>query len=328
MRKFALSCASLALAAGIAFNAAAQQPDAAAPGGSRLITLGTRGGPIPTKHRAQSANLLVVNGTYYLIDAGDGVLRRLTQAGVPFGKIGKVFITHDHDDHTAGLATLMSVAWDFQRHDPIDVFGPPGTAALVGGARQYFTVNAEIRWVEGRRTPLSDVFVGHDVQPGMVYQDANVKVTAVENTHFHIPEGTPYYGKYKSYSYRIEAADRVFVFTGDTGPSEAVAQLAKGADVLVSEIGSAEAIQQTLTKSGVWQTMTADQQAAFIRHLEEEHLVPEAVGKLAAGANVKMVVLTHLPPTPEENDDYARFVPEVGKYFSGRVVVAKDLMAF
>lgn len=328
MHKFALSCAVLALAAGVGFDAAAQDKDGAAPKATQLITLGTRGGPIPTRHRAQSANLLVVNGTYYLIDAGDGVLRRLTQAGVPFGKIGKVFITHDHDDHTAGLATLMSVAWDFQRHDPIDVYGPPGTAALVSGARQYFTVNAEIRWVEGRRTPLADVFVGHDAQPGMVYQDANVKVTAVENTHFHIPEGTPYYGKYKSYSYRIETSDRVFVFTGDTGPSEAVAQLAKNADVLISEIGSAEAIQQTLTKSGVWQTMTAEQQAAFVRHLEEEHLVPEAVGKLAAGANVKTVVLTHLPPTPDENDDYARFVPEVGKYFSGRVVVAKDLMAF
>ena len=328
MRKFAWSLALLAFAAGIACNAAAQEKESAAQTGARLITLGTRGGPIPTRHRAQSANLLVVNGTYYLIDAGDGVLRRLTQAGVPFGKIGKVFITHDHDDHTAGLATLMSVAWDFQRHDPIDVYGPPGTAALVNGARQYFTVNAEIRWVEGRRTPLADVFVGHDAEPGMVYQDANVKVTAVEKTHFHIPEGTPYYGKYKSYSYRIETADRVFVFTGDTGPSEAVAQLAKNADVLISEIGSADAIRQTLTKSGVWQTMTPDQQAAFLRHLEEEHLVAEAVGKLAAGANVKMVVLTHLPPTPDENDDYARFVPEVGKYFSGRVVVAKDLMAF
>jgi ribonuclease BN (tRNA processing enzyme) len=328
MRKLAWVVALLALSGVFAFPATPQEKDAAAQTGARLITLGTRGGPIPTRHRAQSANLLVVNGTYYLIDAGDGVLRRLTQAGVPFGKIGKVFITHDHDDHTAGLATLMSVAWDFQRHDPIDVFGPPGTAALVSGARQYAGVNAEIRWVEGRRTPLTDVFVGHDAQPGMIYQDANVKVTAVENTHFHIPEGTPYYGKYKSYSYRIETADRVFVFTGDTGPSEAVAQLAKNADVLVSEVGSPDAIKQTLTKSGIWQTMSADQQAAFLRHLEEEHLVPEAIGKLAAGANVKMVVLSHLPPTPDENDDYARFVPEVGKYYSGRVVVAKDLMVF
>lgn len=296
--------------------------------GSRLITLGTRGGPIPAKDRAQSSNLLIVNDTYYLVDAGDGVLRRLAQAGASFRQVGKVFITHGHDDHTAGLGTLMSVSWDFQRHDPIDVYGPPGTVALVKGAIQYFTVNAEIRWAEGRRTPLGDVFVGHDVAPGLIYQDANIKVTAAENTHFHITEGSPYYGKYKSYAYRFQASDRVIVFTGDTGPSEAVTELAKNADILVSEVGSPEDVRQVLIKNGTWQSMTPEQQAAFVRHETEEHLTPEEVGKMATRANVKTVVLTHLLPTVNEHDDYQRFVPEVGRFFSGRVVVAKDLMAF
>jgi ribonuclease BN (tRNA processing enzyme) len=296
--------------------------------GSRLITLGTRGGPIPTKDRVQSSNLLIVNGTNYLVDAGDGVLGRLVQAGANVQRIGNVFITHDHDDHTAGLGTLMSAAWDFQRHDPIDVYGPPGTAATVVGAIQYFTVNAEIRWAEGRRTPLSDVFVGHDVAPGLVYQDANIKVTAVENTHFHIPAGTPFYGKYKSYSYRFEAPDRVIVFTGDAGPSDAVTELAKNADVLVSEVGSANDLKQVLIKDGSWQAMTPEQQTALMRHLTEEHLAPEEVGKKGSPRPRKTVVLTHLLRTVDENDDYQRFVGEIEKFFSGRVVVAKDLMAF
>lgn len=299
-----------------------------APTGTRLVTLGTRGGPIPAKDRAQSSNLLIVNGTSYLVDAGDGVLRRLTQAGANFRQIGQVFITHCHDDHTAGLGALMSVAWDFQRHDPIDVYGPPGTAALVKGAIQYFTVNAEIRWAEGRRTPLGEVFVGHDVAPGPVYQDANIKVTAVENTHFHIPEGSPYYGKYKSYAYRFQTPDRVIVFTGDTGPSDAVTELARNADTLVSEVGSSEDVKQVLIRNGTWQGMTPEQQAAFMRHEVEEHLTPEEVGKMAARAHVKTVVLTHLLPTVNEQDDYQRYVPEVKKFFSGQVVVAKDLMAF
>ncbi len=59
-------------------------------------------------------------------------------------------------------------------------------------------------------------------------------MTAVENTHFHIPEESPYYGKYKSYGYRFQTPDRVIVFTGDTGPSEAVTELAKDADLSVS----------------------------------------------------------------------------------------------
>lgn len=298
------------------------------PAGTRFITLGTRGGPIPAKERAQSSNLLVVNGTCYLIDAGDGVLRRLTQAGVNFRRIEKVFITHGHDDHTAGLGTLMSTSWDFQRHDPIDVYGPPGTSALVRGAVEYFKVNAEIRWAEGRRTPLGDVFVGHDAEPGLIYQDANIEVRAVENTHFHIPAGSPYHGRYKSYAYRFRTPDRVIVFTGDTGPSDAVTELAKNADILVSEVGSPEDVKQVLIKSGTWQAMTPEQQNAFMRHEMEEHLTPEEVGKMAARANVREVVLTHLLPTVDERDDYQRLVPEVKKHFAGQVRVARDLMEF
>jgi hypothetical protein len=45
--------------------------------GTRVITLGTKNGPFPTAGRAQSSNLLVVNGAQYVIDAGEGVTRRL-----------------------------------------------------------------------------------------------------------------------------------------------------------------------------------------------------------------------------------------------------------
>jgi ribonuclease BN (tRNA processing enzyme) len=240
---------------------------------TRLITLGTRGGPLPSRYRAQSSNLLIVNGKYYLVDAGDGVLRRLTQAGADFKQVGKIFITHEHDDHTGGPGTLMSAEWDFQRHVPIDVYGPPGTAALVRGAIQYLTGNAQIRWAEGRRTPLDNVFVGHDAEPGVIYQDSNVKVTAVENTHFHIPKGSPFYGRYKSYAYRFQTPDRVVVFTGDTGPSDSVTESAEGADILVSEVGSADDVKQTLIKNGAWQSMTEDQQAQFIQHLTQQSLI-------------------------------------------------------
>src|SRR5690348_2689417 len=67
----------------------------------RLITLGTTAGPLPRKDRAQSSNLLIVNNTLYLIDAGDNVVRRIVQSGNDFTKVGRVFITHAHNDHTA-----------------------------------------------------------------------------------------------------------------------------------------------------------------------------------------------------------------------------------
>ena len=77
-----------------------------------------------------------MNNTYYVIDAGDGVARRLARAGVDVRDVGKIFLTHHHDDHTTGLATLLSLAWDRQRTDPIDVYGPPRTRELVDAAVQ------------------------------------------------------------------------------------------------------------------------------------------------------------------------------------------------
>jgi len=171
------------------------------------------------------------------------------------------------------------------------------------------------------------VFNGHDVGVGTIFQDANVKVSAVENTHFHFKPGSPGYGKYKSYSYRFDAPDRLIIFTGDTGPSDAVTQLSMGADVLVSEATDpVDEYKQEKIKSGEWQTMTPEEQAGLIRHHIEEHLVPEEVGKMAARAGVKTVILTHLQPA--SNNDYRRYVELVKKNFSGQVLIAKDLMEF
>jgi ribonuclease BN (tRNA processing enzyme) len=297
-------------------------------GQTRLITLGTAAGPPPRAHRAQSSNLLTVNGMPYVVDAGDGAARRLAKAGVNAREIGTIFITHHHDDHTAGLGTLMSVAWDQNRTKPIHVYGPPRTEDLVKAAVQYFTISAEIRICDGGRTvPIAQVFFGHDVGTGVIYEDTNIKVTAVENTHFCFHEGSPFGGKHKSYSYRFETADRVIVITGDTGPNDAVTELARGADLLLSEANSVEDRKQNMINSGAWQVMNPVEQARIIRQATEGHLTLADIGTMASRANVKAVVLTHLT-SRAGTDDYAPWIVEVKKHFSGRVVAATDLMEF
>ena len=312
----------------LAHESMAQTSAAPSKTGTRLITLGTAAGPNPRAHRAQSSNLLIVNGALYVIDAGDGVSRRLAKAGINIREIGTIFITHHHDDHTAGLGTLMSIAWDQNRTKPINVYGPPRTEDLVKAAVQYFTISAEIRIAAGDRTvPLAQVFLGHDVGTGVIYQDANVKVTAVENSHFDFDKG-PAAGKHKSYSYRFETPHRVIVFTGDTGPSDAVTELAKGADLLVSEATSVEDRKQNLINSGRWQAMTPDEQAGNLRRATEGHLAPNVIGKMATRANVKTVVLTHLTARADGSNNYTAWAEDVKKHFSGQVLVAKDLMEF
>ncbi len=310
---------------------AAQRADAqatATTSATRLITVGTAGGPTPRAGRAQSANLLMVNGTPYLIDAGDGTTRRLAKMRFNFRTLGSIFITHGHNDHTGGLGMLLSAEWTALRSAPIQVYGPPGTEALVKATIGYFGLDAEIRISDGSRTvPIEQVFFGHDVGTGLVYQDANIKVTAVENTHFHHHPGSPAYGKHKSYSYRFETPDRVIVFTGDTGASDAVTALAKDADILVTEVVSVDDVKEVAVRQGRWQAMSEREQAEFIRHMEEEHLTPAQIGMMAARAGVKTVVLSHLTPRPG-SDDYAPWADAVRQHFSGKVLVAKDLMEF
>lgn len=314
---------------GAADRAVAQSADATAGNkGTRLITLGTGGGPLPRKDRTQSSNLLIVNGTSYVIDVGDNVTRRIVQAGADFRTAGKVFITHPHSDHTMGLPTLLVSQWEFQRREPVDIYGPPGTLALVKGAIAFLTVNAEIRWAEGKQTKMEDLFHGHEIGTGKVYQDANVTVTAIENTHFHFAPGTPPYGKYKSYSYRFDTPDRSIVFTGDTGPSEALTALAKGADMLVTETTSVDDIIDVYKGNGTWDGKTKQEQDGWIKHMKDEHIGPEEIGRIAAAAGIKTVVMTHLGPTRDPNDTYQRYVDAAQKYFAGRIVVAKDLMQF
>ena len=322
-RKFLhLTAGAAALPALLRFARA--QPSSEVSKGTRVITLGTKNGPFPTVGRAQSSNLLVVNGTQYVVDAGEGVTRRLARLGTNFRNIENIFITHPHSDHTGGLGGLMTAVYDASRKTLVNIYGPPGTAASVKGLLEFLMVSSEIRISDGTHTiPAKQLFRGHDTGVGTIFQDANIKVTAVENSHFHFPPGSPGYGKYKSYSYRFDAADRSVVFTGDTGPSDAVAELAKGADLLVSEITNpVDKYKAQQVQNGRWQQWTAEEQEALLRHHVEEHLLPDEVGKLAARANVKTVVLTHL------NEDYVPFAEEVKKHFSGQVLIAKDLMEF
>jgi ribonuclease BN (tRNA processing enzyme) len=320
----------LAAAAALAFADAGRTQSAAPPAmtGTRLITVGTAGGPVPRASRAQSANLLIVNGTPYLIDAGDGTTRRLAKMHFNFRTLGTVFVTHGHNDHTGGLGMVMSSAWTAQRTAPIDVYGPPGTEVLIKAAIAYYGLDGEIRISDGSRTvPIAKVFFGHDVGPGLVFQDANIKVTAVENSHFHHHPGSPAYGRHKSYSYRFETPDRVIVFTGDTGASDAVTALAKDADILVTEVVSVEDVKEARIRDGRWQVMSEAEQAAYIRHMVEEHLTPQQIGTMAARAGVKTVILSHLTPRPG-TDDYTPWADEMRKHFSGQVLVAKNLMEF
>jgi ribonuclease BN (tRNA processing enzyme) len=297
---------------------------------TRLILLGTQGGPRPGGDRAQPANLLVVNGVDYLIDAGNGVARQLALAGVSPTNVHQIFITHNHDDHNADWGTLMGLAWTLGGTAPITVHGPPGTESMREGFLRYFAPNAAARSDEGVNglAPAKFMLAQDITRAGPVYQDANVRVTAVENCHYHFKAGNPGYGWQRSFAFRFQTPDRVVVFSGDTGPcGEVLTQFAKGADILVHEVIDLAAIERLSTPLP-GSAASAERRAALIRHLILEHSSPEEVGRVAAGAGVSLLVLSHIVGSASSEEAEARYLSGVRKNFSGRVVVAKDLMQF
>lgn len=301
------------------------EPTTAHHGTTRLITLGTRSGPLPTADRAQTSHAIVIGDSAYLFDAGDGAARALATAGVSIRNIDAIFISHLHDDHTSGLVPVLSVEYELDRAKPVGVYGPPSTKRLADAAVQFLSVNGDIRVSDGTRTrDVRQMIEGHDVAGGVVYTDANITVRAVENSHFNFKPGSPSFGATTSLSYRVETRDRTIVFTGDTGPSDAVASLAKGADVLVTEISAFAELRALRVKDGSWDRWTPEQQTNYQHHMTQEHLEADEVAKLATRAGVKMVVLTHLSASGILNDDYARFANAVRQGFAGRVVVARD----
>jgi ribonuclease BN (tRNA processing enzyme) len=315
--------------AGLALGAAQAQPAPAPPSNANeIVLLGTNGGPSANAVRSEPASLLIIGGRPYLIDAGDGTPRQLAAAGQPVTSIRTVFITHHHLDHTAGLEPLIALSWagtglSGRTPPPVEVYGPPATSFLVKAAINYISVSERVFRAGIPSLPdAAGMFVGHDIDhDGLAYQDDRVKVTAVENTHFgHHPSLGPDGKRDMSFAYRFDTPKGSIVFTGDTGPSEAVTRLAKGADVLVSEV--------FMTGGGTARPAPATPLAKELgEHMSQEHLSPEEVGKMATAAGVKTLILTHLV-IGSSPDAAQRLEDEVKKSFSGTVIVGHDLLKF
>ena len=293
---------------------------------SRLILLGTQGGPNIRLERGETASALVVDGVTYLVDCGYGTLRALRAAGLQFRDIANVFITHLHDDHVADLPAFMSHQWTSGRVDKTDIYGPYGTEAMVEAGIAFQKANTEIRLVdEARSVRPESIFHGHDLKataaPAAVYKDERVTVTSAENTHF--PPESKAKMPYRSVAYRFDAPDRSVVFSGDTAYSENLVKLARGADILVCE-AMEEATTRRNFERRVAEGAYKDNPEGIWHHVQGTHSRLEVVGRMATEAGVKTVVLNHLVPGALIEIPESDYINGVRETFNGEVIVGRD----
>jgi ribonuclease BN (tRNA processing enzyme) len=226
-------------------------------------------------------------------------------------KLHVVFLTHMHSDHTVGYPDLILTPWVLGRKVLLEVYGPAGLDKMTTHILEAYRVDFESRnkqYEEGLYSvgshPAGHAVNAHEIKPGVVYQDANVKVTAFATRH-----------TMESYGYRFETADRSIVFSGDTTAAQSTIDACNGCDILVHEVLSHD-----------WLSRRPD----FAEYARRYHTTTTQLAELARKARPKLLVLYHSSVSWRPVVDNQRSRPEVMlqemiSRYPGHVVVGRDL---
>jgi ribonuclease BN (tRNA processing enzyme) len=273
--------------------------------GTRVVVLGT-GNPSADPERWGPAVAVVVNGRAYLVDCGPGVVRRAAAAendGIPVLKAKElkiVFITHLHSDHTLGYPDLIFSPWVLGRSEPLEAYGPPGLNNMTSHIEKAWREDVRVRREGLEQANATGYKVNvHEIQPGVVYRDDNVVVTAFPVKH----------GTWKhAYGYTFETRDRKIVLSGDTSPTDEVVKACAGCDVLLHEVFNPHGEE---LNDPHWK-----------QYFARFHTSPAELGEIARRARPKLLVLYHqsLEKLPE-----ADLLEQMANEYSGEWVSARDL---
>jgi ribonuclease BN (tRNA processing enzyme) len=270
-----------------------------------VILLGTAGGPTPKKTRAAPSQAIVIGDRTYVVDCGNGVARQLALAGIALTSIRHVFITHHHSDHAADYGTLLLLAWGDALRTRVDSWGPPPLARTTSLFFDMSRPDLAVREKDEGRPPLEPLVHPHELtRGGRVFEDDRVTVRCCLVDHPLVPVAL---------AYRFDAKDRSIVISGDTRRSANLIALAKNADVLVHEALYVPRLPTTLS-------------ATLRHHILASHTPVEEVGRIAADAGVKMLVLSHFVPAETTQVSDEEWLAGARTHYAGPIVVGKDLL--
>ena len=277
---------------------------------TRLILLGTGGGPRPRVERSASAQVIVVDGAAYVIDCGDGVARQLTAARIPLTTLRHIFITHLHSDHVLDYGNLILLAWAVGLDTRLDTWGPPPLEQMTKSMFEMNAYDIKTRIADEGYPPLAPLVHPHELtRGGTVWTDAKVKVSAALVHH---PIVEP------AFAYRFDTPDRSIVISGDTTASDNLIQLAKGADVLVHEAMYLPGVDRLAAR--------VPNHPGLKQHLLASHTSAEDAGRVAQEAGVKLLVLSHLVPADDPGVTDEMWIAAARVHFRGPVIVGRDLL--
>jgi ribonuclease BN (tRNA processing enzyme) len=272
---------------------------------TKIVLLGT-GTPNPQPERSGPAVAIIVNNQAYLVDCGPGIIRRASAAfnkgvqALGTAKLNKLFLTHLHSDHTAGLPDLILSSWVLGRKEHLKVWGPTGTKKMVEHLTEAYRedINNRLSGLEpidkeGYKTDVTEF------DEGLIYQDSNVNVYAYRVEH----------GEWKNaYAFQFITPDRVITISGDCKPCDGIYAASMGCDILIHEVYSYAGF---LTRKADWQV-----------YHKASHTSTYELADLANKVKPKKLILYHIlswGASPEN------ILLEIKQNYKGDVICGSDL---
>ena len=267
----------------------------------QVVILGS-GSPIPSADRAGPATLVRTSVGDLLFDAGRGISMRAVGAQSGPVAFRAVFLTHLHSDHICDLNDVITTRWAMSFvPNPLQVFGPVGTAAFVSATESMLEPDIGYRLAHHDDLTWRPGTVTTEVSEGVVFEQGSVRVTAAPTDHAPV---RPTVG------YRIDDGVSSVVIAGDTVPCAGLDRLCAGADVLVHTVIRRDQIEAL----GLPRLLDV---------IDYHSSVPDAA-RTAERTGVGTLVLTHMVP-PVQPGAEQEWIDQAAAEFGGSVVLAEDL---
>jgi ribonuclease Z len=289
----------------------------------KVALLGT-GSAIPDPDRGNPSQAVIVDDQILLFDCGERTTVNLIKVGINPNEVEHLFFTHLHWDHIADYGYLVISSWNCGRIKTLNVYGPQGTRNM-SDSTIFGTHRVDVEFVEKflktlpdsiQQRPIAQVPVTvREISEGVVLSSKGFTVTAGQVEHIN-SMGFPCLG------YRVDSQYGSVAISGDTEPCEAMVRLAKDVDLLIHECAFLDEIIEKRRMRG--------------------HSGPSGLGKVAAEARAKKVVVTHLgtytgyPKAVEMGSMYygtgwgqeiwSKIVTDIRKFYDGPLIIGKDAL--